>query len=120
MEVALLRAGSTLIVRMKGDLDHHAADKLRAGIDDKLKRGGIQAVLFDFGGVNFMDSSGVGMLLGRYKIMTEKGGKVLACSLNPRIMRIFTMAGLQKKIPVFSSREDALAGAEGGCRCQTT
>ena len=111
MNVKLLRAGSTLIVRMVGELDHHAVDKLRTKIDAKLAHDRIHNVLFDFSGVNFMDSSGLGMILGRYKIVSEKGGKVLACSLNPRILRIFEMSGLQSKILVYGSQEDALAGA---------
>lgn len=111
MQVKLKRTGSTLIVQMMGELDHHAVDAMRETIDVKLLHEDIKNILFDFQGVNFMDSSGLGMILGRYKIVSAKGGKVLACSLNPRVRRIFELAGLENKIPVFSSKQDALAGA---------
>ena len=111
MQVKLKRTGSTLIVQMMGELDHHAVDAMREKIDVKLLHEDIKNILFDFQGVNFMDSSGLGVILGRYKIVSAKGGKVLACSLNPRVRRIFELAGLENKIPVFSSKQDALAGA---------
>jgi stage II sporulation protein AA (anti-sigma F factor antagonist) len=111
VQVKLKRTGSTLIVQMMGELDHHAVDAMRETIDVKLLHEDIKNILFDFQGVNFMDSSGLGMILGRYKIVSAKGGKVLACSLNPRVRRIFELAGLENKIPVFSSKQDALAGA---------
>jgi stage II sporulation protein AA (anti-sigma F factor antagonist) len=111
VQVKLKRTGSTLIVQMMGELDHHAVDAMREKIDVKLLHEDIKNILFDFQGVNFMDSSGLGMILGRYKIVSAKGGKVLACSLNPRVRRIFELAGLENKIPVFSSKQDALAGA---------
>ena len=108
MEIKLKRAGSTLVVRMEGELDHHAADGLRDKIDSRLVHDHMRNVLFNFKGVRFMDSSGLGMVLGRYKLVSEKGGKVLACSLGPRVQRVFDLAGLQTKIPVFSSEQEAL------------
>ncbi|NLZ93341.1 MAG: anti-sigma F factor antagonist [Firmicutes bacterium] len=111
MEVKFKKTGSTLIVKMFGELDHHAAGFLRSNIDAKLNRSDINDILFDFQGVNFMDSSGIGMILGRYKIVSLKNGKVLACNLSPRLMRIFEMSGLLTKITVYNSERDALTGA---------
>ena len=108
MEVSLKRAGYTLVVRMDGELDHHAADGLRGKLDKKLALDEIRNILFNFAGVGFMDSSGLGMVLGRYKQVSEKGGKVLACSLSPRVARVFELAGLQTRIPVYGSEQDAL------------
>jgi stage II sporulation protein AA (anti-sigma F factor antagonist) len=111
VDVKFLRAGSTLIVRMAGELDHHVADKLRTKIDDRMSREKLRNILFDFKEVQFMDSSGLGMILGRYKNVAGKGGKVLVCSLNPRVRRIFEMAGLQNKITICRSEKEALTGA---------
>ncbi|MCR3922200.1 MAG: anti-sigma F factor antagonist [Firmicutes bacterium] len=108
MEIQLKKAGGTLVVRMVGELDHHAVTELRDKIDPKLAREDIKNILFDFYGVDFMDSSGLGLILGRYKIVSEMGGKVLACSISPRLMRIFEMSGLQTKIPVYGNERDAL------------
>lgn len=108
MQIKLKRAGSTLVVRMDGELDHHAVSGLRDRIDSKIVLNEIKNVLFNFGNVGFMDSSGLGMVLGRYKLVSEKGGKVMACSLGPRVQRVFDLAGLQTRIPVFSSEQEAL------------
>jgi stage II sporulation protein AA (anti-sigma F factor antagonist) len=108
VEMKLKRAGSTLVIRMDGELDHHAVDKLRAKIDSKLALQEIKNVLFNFAGVCFMDSSGLGMVLGRYKLVSAKGGKTMACSLGPRVERVFDLAGLQSRIPVYSTEREAL------------
>lgn len=108
MEAKMKLAGSTLVVRMVGELDHHAVDGLRNKIDRKLSEQQIRNILFDFKGVNFMDSSGLGLVLGRYRIVTEKGGRVMACCLSPRVQRVFEMSGLQSRIPVYQSEQDAL------------
>lgn len=111
MDVTLKTAGKTLVVRMKGELDHHAADSLRGKIDERIHNGQVVNVLFNFQAVNFMDSSGLGMLLGRYKQVKEKGGRVFACSLPPAVGRLFEISGLAGRIPVFDSEQEALKGA---------
>lgn len=108
METKLKQAGKTLVVRLEGELDHHAADNLREQIDTKLTRDGFLNVLFNFAGVRFMDSSGLGMVLGRFRLVSERGGKVLACSLNSRVRRVFDLSGLERLIPVYQSEQDAL------------
>ncbi|EEG78293.1 anti-sigma F factor antagonist [Dethiobacter alkaliphilus] len=108
MDIKMKRAGNTLVVRMTGELDHHAVDGIRDRLDRKLAVEHIKNVVFNFSGVQFMDSSGLGMVLGRYKLISEKGGKVLACSLSPRVSRVFDLAGLQSRIPVFASEAEAL------------
>ncbi|MBS4030798.1 MAG: anti-sigma F factor antagonist [Clostridiales bacterium] len=106
MEVKLKLAGDTLVVRLQGELDHHAVTGLRSKIDTKLSQ--VNNVLFNFNEVGFMDSSGLGLVLGRYKLVSEKGGKVLACSLSPGVQRVFELSGLQTRIPVFATEREAL------------
>jgi stage II sporulation protein AA (anti-sigma F factor antagonist) len=106
VEVKLKLAGDTLVVRLQGELDHHAVTGLRSKIDTKLSQ--VNNVLFNFNEVGFMDSSGLGLVLGRYKLVSEKGGKVLACSLSPGVQRVFELSGLQTRIPVFATEREAL------------
>lgn len=106
MDVKLKLAGDTLVVRLHGELDHHAVTGLRSQIDAKLSR--VNNVLFNFSEVGFMDSSGLGLVLGRYKIVSEKGGKVLACSLSPGVQRVFELSSLQTRIPVYGTEREAL------------
>jgi stage II sporulation protein AA (anti-sigma F factor antagonist) len=106
VDVKLKLAGDTLLVRLHGELDHHAVTGLRTQIDTRLSL--VKNILFNFNEVGFMDSSGLGLVLGRYKIVNEKGGKVLACSLSPGVQRVFELSGLQTKIPVFATEREAL------------
>jgi stage II sporulation protein AA (anti-sigma F factor antagonist) len=108
VQAKLRMAGKTLVVRMQGELDHHTVDILREQIDEKVTGGQANNVLFNFQSVNFMDSSGLGMVLGRYRAVMEKGGRVLACSLQPPVQRVFELSGLQNRIPVFHTEQEAL------------
>ncbi len=108
MEAKLKMAGKTLVVRLEGELDHHVVDGLRSRIDEKITVGKAENVLFNFQAVDFMDSSGLGMVLGRYKAVKERGGQVLACSLRPAVYRVFELSGLFSRIPVYSSEQEAL------------
>jgi stage II sporulation protein AA (anti-sigma F factor antagonist) len=108
VDVKLKMAGKTLVVRMRGELDHHTVDILRTQIDERVAGGQAANILFNFQAVDFMDSSGLGMVLGRYKAVMEKGGRVLACSLQPPVQRVFELSGLLTRIPVFRSEQEAL------------
>lgn len=114
MRVDLKIIGDTVVVRMQGELDHHAAEKLRPKIDNMLSCGRVRNILFNFQDVDFMDSSGLGMILGRYRAAANKGGRVLACSLRPPVSRVFELSGLQTRIPVCKSEQEALANLKGG------
>jgi stage II sporulation protein AA (anti-sigma F factor antagonist) len=114
VQVKLRAKGETLVVQMRGELDHHAATGLRTEIDTRLAENKIKNVLFNFRDVDFMDSSGFGMILGRYKAVREKGGKVLACSLRPPVRRVFELGGLTTRIPVFGTEQEALDNLWGG------
>jgi len=108
MQVKLKTKGETLLVQMQGELDHHTAGTLRAEIDAQLLGDKVKNIVFNFHGVEFMDSSGLGMVLGRYKAASEKGGRVLACALSPAVRRVFDFVGLQTRIPVFGTEQEAL------------
>jgi len=108
VDLRLKIARNTLVVRMKGELDHHVVEGLRSKIEVRIISGQAKNILFNFQGVDFMDSSGLGMVLGRYKLVTERGGKVLACSLQPSVQRVFELSGLLTRIPVFQTEQEAL------------
>ncbi|WDU81986.1 anti-sigma factor antagonist [Caloramator sp. Dgby_cultured_2] len=75
MQLIFERKDDVLIVKLMGELDHHSAEEVRIKIDNKIDETGLNKVIFDFAGVNFMDSSGIGVIIGRYKklkILMEK------------------------------------------------
>ena len=86
----------TLVVKLDGDLDHHLSQLIRIPIDEKIDKNGIDAVVFDFKNTGFMDSSGIGLIMGRYKLLSRKGGKVFVTNVSPAIKRIFEISGLYK------------------------
>ncbi|MEG0006343.1 MAG: anti-sigma factor antagonist, partial [Clostridium sp.] len=61
------RHDSTLVTTLVGELDHHNAEIVRIKIDNKIEELGSQNIVFDFNGVNFMDSSGIGVVMGRFR-----------------------------------------------------
>lgn len=92
--------GNCLTILVPEELDHHNAEKIREGADRLLEKNRINQVVFDFRDTVFMDSSGIGVIMGRYRNMGRMGGKVRAVHVGNRIDRIFRMSGLYKLIPV--------------------
>ena len=92
------KSGEHLIVYLSGEIDHCCAEKLRKEIEDRLRERSIRRLTLDFSRVSFMDSSGVGMLIGRYRTMNERGGSVFARGMQPAVRRLFHLAGLHRII----------------------
>lgn len=102
----------TLIVRLSGELDHHAADAVRLQLDEEIARGRCRHLVLSLEALQFMDSSGLGVILGRYKLIKQKGGQMVVCHVNAPVYRLFEMSGLFKIMPVFETENEALAGLE--------
>ncbi|SHH25369.1 anti-sigma F factor antagonist [Tepidibacter thalassicus] len=98
-----------LIVKLHGELDHHIAEDVREEIDIAIEQNSIKNVIFDFKDINFMDSSGVGVVIGRYRKVSKTGGKVVAINLNKHVKRIFDLSGMNKIIGVYNNYEEAKA-----------
>lgn len=88
--------GNVLVVRLTGELDHHEAEKLREQWKDHIYENAVKHVLLNLGGVSFMDSSGLGVVLGRYKEILQLDGELFVCSVTPSVERLFEMSGLFK------------------------
>lgn len=88
------RRRGAMVVTLAGELDHRRADQLRPELDELLRDPKIKELVFDLTGLSFMDSSGIGMVLGRYKLMARRGGSVSVRCQNQQIDRVFELAGL--------------------------
>lgn len=108
MNIKLIGDKKTLLVRVDCDLDHHVASQIRKNVDGKIKTSNAVNVIFDFSNVDFMDSSGIGVIMGRYKMTKILGGKVVIIGVNKQIQRIIEMAGIDKLICVCESYDEAL------------
>lgn len=104
---------NNLIVHFYGELDHHVTEKARLKIDQKYKDNNLKNIILDLSQLTLMDSSGIGLVMGRYKNTLEKNGKVILVSSNVYIDRIIRMSGLLKIIEVFPSIDKALEKIEG-------
>ncbi|WP_223066583.1 anti-sigma F factor antagonist [Paenibacillus caui] len=102
----------TLIVRLSGELDHHAADGVRMRLDEEIARGRCRHLVLSLESLQFMDSSGIGVILGRYKLIKHKGGQMVVCHVNAPVYRLFEMSGLFKIMPIYENEHDALAELE--------
>lgn len=83
-----------MIVFLEGELDHRSAAGMRAEIDNQLRDRQISELVIDMGGLSFMDSSGIGLILGRYKIMERRGGTVLISRPGSRLDKLLGMSGV--------------------------
>jgi stage II sporulation protein AA (anti-sigma F factor antagonist) len=108
MEVNFFKNRSNLIFYFDCDLDHHNVSGLKEKIDKVISKNRPKNIIFDFSRVNFMYSSGVGLVLGRYKNLKSSGGDVKICGLSGEIKRIFMLSGLQKIIPTYTTADEAI------------
>ncbi|MCY6353896.1 anti-sigma F factor antagonist [Clostridium sp. ZS2-4] len=108
MNISFENKGDKLIVYMLGELDHHSAEEVRNKVDDRLERENYSKLIMDFSGVTFMDSSGIGVVIGRYKKIAAKKGKIYVTKVNGSVKRVFELSGMFKIIPLYDSIEQAL------------
>ena len=112
MQVQLIRRKKNLIVRLKGELDHHSAGIFRESVGKELAKEIHQNLILNLANLTFMDSSGIGVILGRYKQVKDKGGRVIICGLDKHHRRILQLGGLLTIIPAYSGEKQALASLE--------
>ncbi|MDO4522288.1 MAG: anti-sigma factor antagonist [Eubacteriales bacterium] len=92
--------GTDLRICVPAELDHHHAEQIRRGTDRLIRSRNIRRIIFDFQKTGFMDSSGIGMLMGRYKDMYFMGGSVKAVHVNDRVRKILRLSGVSKILKI--------------------
>lgn len=96
MNVELETKKGVTIAKIIGDLDHHTAKNIRSDIDREVKEHHCSLLILDFSGVTFMDSSGIGLVMGRYKLMEEQDGKIIVACPPAYIKKVMNLAGINK------------------------
>ena len=94
-----------LRVEVTGEIDHHSAAGLRSGIDEVIFEFRPRILELDLSRVNFMDSSGLGLIMGRYSLMKEQGGEVVVVDPAPMVERVIDLAGMKRIIRVIKTKE---------------
>lgn len=95
--------GTTLTILLPAEIDHHSSEQVRMETDRLIRRKNIRCVLFDFSQTVFMDSSGIGMLIGRYKTMRFLGGTVAAVRVGERMRRVLAISGIDRVIDIYEN-----------------
>lgn len=108
METRLEYNNDAMIVRLNGELDQHYASALRSEIDKNVTQRGVHRIIFDFSRVGFMDSSGIGVIMGRYRLMQSIGGSVSAFGISHRLGRLIEMSGIKRIISVYPDEQAAI------------
>lgn len=97
-----------LIIYIDGDIDHHETEMIRDRIDGYIRSGQAKNLIFDFANVSFMDSSGIGLLMGRYRNIKDIGGKVMLSNISPQLNRVLKISGIYNLMDQFESIDDAI------------
>lgn len=90
---------------LKGEIDHHTAGKIREKIDAAVIKHQVRRLNLDFSGVSFMDSSGIGLIMGRFRLMQSRGGELRVVKVPPRLKKLMLMAGLSQLRVICEEKE---------------
>lgn len=109
MYIEAERVGSNLIVTIEGELDLETSPQFRSFVEEKLDQyQTIKHLVLDLKKVNFIDSSGLGVILGRFKRISQAGGKLSAINVSEQVRRIFELSGLLKIMDIYADRRQAV------------
>ncbi len=98
-----------ILARLHGEIDLAVSDSLRSSLEITLDQNpGTRNIIINLSKVNYIDSSGLGVLLGRYKRITKKGGNMFIVGATPQVRKIIEMSGLLTIMKEFSSEKDAI------------
>ena len=111
MNVKFTTRARSLIVSVSGEIDQHKASHLREQIDLRITHANIKNLVFDFSKLEFMDSSGIGVIIGRYKLMRAMGGTVQIVANNHSVKKILELSGIRKIIAIYETLSDAMKTA---------
>lgn len=99
---------NNLIVKLRGELDHHSSENVRKKIDKYFNENNMLNIVLDLNELTFMDSSGIGLIMGRYRNTLDKKGKLIIVCENETIKRILDMSGLFKIIKLYPRLDAAI------------
>ncbi|MEJ6951005.1 STAS domain-containing protein [Natronospora cellulosivora (SeqCode)] len=114
MDITVKIMGNILIARLDGELDISTVPVFKEKIVKPLEEGDISYLLLNLKKVNFIDSSGLGVILGRYRYLDKIGGKILLVDLKEQVRKIFTMAGMLKIMKEYGNEKEAMEEVQEG------
>lgn len=100
MRLKMDKQDGCLTVGLIGELDHHSAGDLREAVDAEITSSGTNCLTLDFSGVDFMDSSGFGFVMGRYKLMNRTGGSVRVTGAKGHVKKMLELSGAGRYVKI--------------------
>jgi stage II sporulation protein AA (anti-sigma F factor antagonist) len=94
MELNAQKRGQRLSVQLSGELDHHSAEQTRIMLDTLLRDVTVHELVLDLSGMTFMDSAGIGVILGRFRKISMRGGRMVVKGMNASVDRLLKMSGI--------------------------
>ena len=96
MDTTMIAKQRMIVMRLSGDIDHHSAGEIRRRLESEIRGSGAVNIAFDMRDVTFMDSSGIGVMIGRYKTVSALGGHMIVYNASDRIKRLLEMSGIDR------------------------
>lgn len=105
MSVKITESKQKMTVYLEGEIDHHNASFIREEIDNAIMFSKPEVLILDFDKVSFMDSSGIGLVMGRYRTLSMHSGKLIVSNLSVQFYKIMKLSGIEK-IATINKREN--------------
>jgi len=100
ISVSLYVENQVLFVNLTGELDHHTSEQLRSRLNTVMSESKVKHIIFNLKHLDFMDSSGIGIILGRYNQIKAGNGTVMVIGMKPLVKKVFDLSGLSQIIAV--------------------
>lgn len=101
-----VRKKDVVVVRLEGELDQCSASSIRRDLDMLLQDPSVRHLVLDMKKMPFMDSSGIGVILGRYRTLSLRGGSVSVMHMSDQVRRIYALSGMGQVIADMDEKED--------------
>ena len=96
--------GDTYVIHVGGEIDHHGAASVRTAIDESLRTERPMRVLLELSAVDFMDSSGLGLIMGRYAQIKQYGGTMSVLDTSAAVLKMIKLAGMERMISILRTK----------------
>lgn len=103
-QIAYETQGETLVVYVEGEIDHHSAVRVRTDIDERIISERPAHVLLELSAVDFMDSSGLGLIMGRFALVKKFGGTLAVLNPSTAVMKMINLAGMERMVSILKSK----------------
>ena len=104
-QITYEKCGENFVIHVGGEIDHHSAVRVRTEMDERIIAERPTRVLLELSAVDFMDSSGLGLIMGRFALLKKFGGTLSVLDPSPAVMKMIKLAGMDRMVTILRSKE---------------